>query len=322
MEHSLKPLFKNAVLQTIIASKINVVPRIPSNTEFVTLSDGDKIALEISQHPAWDISKPTVILIHGLCGDHNASYMKRITGKLLKMPLRVVRCNYRDAGTGKGLAKYITHAGSTGEIYETLIHLKHKTPNSKFIVIGFSMGGSLLIKLLGEKRPKIQSLVELGFSICPPTDLDSCAEIIDSPKNKLFRSYFVNDLIKMVQDRHILFPELGPAPVLHKKIKMRDFDDFYTSVQCGFKDAKDYYQKSSSLQFLKNIEAPCHIFAAKDDPVIDNRKLLEAKLTPSTKLYISDHGGHMGFLGSPFSITGVRWMDYMLLKLINATIYQ
>ena len=322
MDQPLKPLFKNALLQTVIASKINVVSKIPSNTELVSLTDGDKIALEISQHPAWDVKKPTVVLIHGLCGSHDASYMRRITNKLLKMPLRVVRYNFRDAGSGKGLAKQITHAGSTEEIYQSLFHLKQKTPYSKFIIVGFSMGGSLLLKLLGEHRKNIKELVALGFSICPPTDLASCSEIIDLPSNRIFRAYFVNDLIKMVYERHARFPELGKAPKLHRKIKMREFDDMYTSLQCGFKDAADYYAKTNSLQFINNIDVPCHVFAAKDDPVIDNRQLLQTALPEKVKLYISEHGGHMGFLGSPFSITGVRWMDYMLLKLINASIYE
>jgi hypothetical protein len=320
-QHPLKPLFKNAILQTVIASKINIISKIPSKTDYINLSDGDTIAVEISQHPSWDLQKPTIILVHGLCGSHDASYMRRITNKLLKMPLRVVRCNFRDAGSGKGLAKYITHAGSTDEVYETLVHLKQKTPDSKFIVIGFSMGGSLLLKLLGENRPNIDSYVELGFSICPPTDLSSCSEIIDLPSNKIFRAYFVNDLIKMVYERHERFPDLGPAPELHKKIQMREFDDMYTSIQCGFENADDYYTKSSSLQFINNIHTPCHIFAAKDDPVIDNTLLLKEKLPKNVKLYVSEHGGHMGFLASPFSITGVRWMDYMILKMINAEIY-
>ncbi|MDF2690574.1 MAG: hypothetical protein K0S29_429 [Gammaproteobacteria bacterium] len=311
-------LLKSPLLQTVVAAKFNWRKPPPSVTKVIDLQDQDQITLEISTPNSWEPGKPTVIMLHGLGGHHNASYMVRLGHKILKLGTsRIVRVNFRGCGSGKGLAKGLYHSGRSEDVLKALTTLKHETPNSDFHLLGFSLGGNVALKLAGELSHNAHQLLQKVIAICPPINLLACAELLDKPENHIFRRYFLNKLLKFIRQRHLHFPELGTLPS-QKYHGIMDFDNQYTAPFSGFLDAKDYYQKSSSKDLIKNISIPCHILMSEDDPFI-HCKFETDHLPRHIQLLLTKHGGHMGFLSSPFSKHGFRWMDNIILEWLGLT---
>ncbi|MDF2940323.1 MAG: hypothetical protein K0R66_965 [Gammaproteobacteria bacterium] len=307
-------LLKSPLLQTIVASKLHWRRPPPSTTKLIALQDQDQLALEISTPKNWNSKQPTVMMLHGLGGYHNSSYLVRLSHKILKLGnTRVIRMNFRGCGSGKGLAKGFYHSGRSEDVFNVLSHLKSETPDSAFYLLGFSLGGNVALKLAGELADKAKLLLNKVIAVCPPMNLLACAELLDKPENHVFRRYFLNKLLKFVKERHQSFPELGTLPPLVYQSIM-EFDNCYTAPLSGFLDAKEYYQRSSSKDLIKNIAVPCHILMSEDDPFIHCQFKADHSLPEHIQLLITKAGGHMGYLSSPFSKTGFRWMDKTILE--------
>jgi predicted alpha/beta-fold hydrolase len=312
-------IFKSPLLQTIIGSKLNWHRPPQSYTQLIALPDQDRLALEISTPEKWQPNDPTVIMLHGLGGHHNSSYIVRMAHKILKFGhARVIRVNFRGCGTGKGLAKGLYHSGRSEDILTAIESVKAATPQSPLYLLGFSLGGNVALKLAGELADKAKQLLSKVIAICPPINLIACAEMIDKPENKLYQRYFMKKLVNFAKLRHKFFPELGSFPTLKFK-GIVDFDNTYTAPNSGFSNAQEYYLKSSSKELLKHIAIPCNILMSVDDPFIYSKIDDAENLPANVHLYMTQAGGHMGYLASPFSQHGFRWMDNVILEWLDLT---
>ena len=121
-----------------------------SQQKLVRLPDGDRISLEITTPKKWIPSDLTVVFVHGLCGSHKSPNLVRMAKKLRPLGIRSVRYNMRGSGSGKGLAKYSNHSGRTEDLFESLKALKLEHPHSPMVLVGFSLGGNMVLKLAGE----------------------------------------------------------------------------------------------------------------------------------------------------------------------------
>jgi predicted alpha/beta-fold hydrolase len=139
------PCLTHPHLQTIVAAELTWSREPPSSTHFVELSDGDTIALEVSTPRAWQPNDPTAVLLHGLCGCHRSPYMQRLADKLWRSGLRAVRMNLRGCGSGRGLARYPYHSGRSADVLAVLERLLQTTPQSPVTLIGFSLGGNIVL---------------------------------------------------------------------------------------------------------------------------------------------------------------------------------
>ncbi|HLU48476.1 MAG TPA: alpha/beta fold hydrolase, partial [Planctomycetota bacterium] len=172
------PLLRNAHLQTMLGHWLRVPARVPSRTEIVDLSDGDRLALEISE-PIGDAAPArTVVLIHGLAGCHESAYLVRVAAKLVRRGMRAVRLNLRGCGSGAGLARGIFHSGQSDDLRQTIEALRARGQGSRVSVIGFSLGGNIALKLAGELGERGPELVDRVLAVCPPADLERCANLI------------------------------------------------------------------------------------------------------------------------------------------------
>jgi predicted alpha/beta-fold hydrolase len=319
MELAFYPLpgLKSAYWQTILGSKLKFHRAPPSSTHYVTLADHDKLALEISTPLIWQPTKPTILMLHGLEGCHRAGYMVRLAHKLFKQGNRVIRVNLRGRGSGFGYAKQLYHGGRSEDILSVLQEQKALYPNSPTTLIGFSLGGNIALKLAGELGEQGPYYLQQVISVCAPVDLGHCAEMISRPKNHTFRRHFMRKLKKTVKQRHRLFPDLPPPPNIHFfDMHLHQFDDIYTAPYSGFKSARDYYEQAGALRVMDRIQIPCRMLFALDDPFIDSSALHHRAFPAHVELYLTKHGGHMGFLGSPTKPGGFRWMDHTLLNWI------
>lgn len=310
-------ILKSPLLQTILGSKLNWHKPLKSFTKFVPLADQDRLALEISTPDKWLPEQPTVIMLHGLGGHHNSSYLVRLAHKILKLGhIRVIRANFRGCGSGRGHARGLYHSGRSEDVLTVIETLKTETPQSVFYLVGFSLGGNVALKLAGEFADKTKQLLNKVIAVCPPIHLSACAEMIDKPENWIFQRYFMGKLLKHARLRHQIFPDLGIFPKgAYKGIV--EFDNQYTAPHTGFINAEDYYHKSSSKDFIKNIAIPCNILMSRDDPFIYNKLDDISNWPRNINVLITQSGGHMGYLSSPFSKQGFRWMDTVILEWLD-----
>lgn len=252
------------------------------------------------------------MLVHGLCGSHKSPYLVRMAGRLETLGIRAVRVNMRGAGSGKGLAKQIYHSGRSEDLFEAVKAVKEEHPDSPIVLIGFSMGGNVVLKLAGELGSEGKEYVKRAIGVCVPVDLYASIVRFDRPDNRLYEGHFSKLLRLHILELHRLFPEMGPI-FIHKNLKVVEFDEGYTAPRCGFSSARDYYDKCSSIHFIPRIEVPCKILLAEDDPIVSHSSLDGVPLPPSVGLFKTKRGGHTGYLGDPRDKKGVRWLDSLLV---------
>ncbi|MGD2169289.1 MAG: alpha/beta fold hydrolase [Chlamydiota bacterium] len=308
------PLFPGSHQQTIIGTIFHLHRQPLSFRKLVQLPDNDQLALEVTTPEDWKKTDPTVIMIHGLCGSHRSPYLVRMTKLLEKRGIRAIRLNLRGCGSGKGLAKNIYHSGVSDDVLEILKALQLETPSSPMVLMGFSMSGNIVLKLAAELQEKAGQFLQKVIALNPPIDLSSSAELLSMRKNRIYELYFMRHLRADISFRHRTFPDLEPFH-FPRNMRFTDFENDYVAPQCGFNDAEDYRQKSSSYKIIPNITIPCEILFSKDDPIICSTTLDGVILPDNINLYKTNKGGHMGYLGR----RRFHWMDQVLMSWIESS---
>lgn len=307
------PFLAGCHLQTIAASLLVFSRDLPSTTRFVHLPDGDRIAFEVNTPPNWKPTDPTIVMVHGLCGSHRSSYIIRMAKKLEKRDLRTVRINLRGCGTGKGYAKRMYLADASNDVWHVLNEIKRDGADSPLVVMGFSLGGNIVLKMAGERGEEASKLISNVIAINPPMDLYASIRLLC--KNKVYERYFMKYLRSEVLDRHRHFTDLPPIEI-PSDMSLMEFDEFYLAPQSGYSSAKDYYHACSAGRLIPDIEVESHILFAKDDPIVDCNVLGNVKVPDNVDILITEHGGHLGFLGTPGEEGGFHWMDSTILQWI------
>ena len=308
-------LFKTAFSQTVMGSILNFTTGLQSTTKYVLLPDQDKLALEITTPKNWKKSDLTVVMVHGLCGSHKSAALNRMAKKLPKKGIRAIRINLRGCGTGKGHTKSTYHSGKTDDIECALKSLKEEYPESPMILMGFSLGGNMVLKLAGELSEKAKDYIVEVMALSPPIDLYLSVLRFEKPENQIYQRYFskllrenVNYLRKTVEG----FPDI----ILPKDMSMRDFNNLFVVPFFGFKDVDEYYLTCSAKYFIPEIKVPCKVLLSEDDPLISWESFNEINIPDNVEVYLTKNGGHLGYLGSPKDKRGFYWLDSILLDWI------
>jgi hypothetical protein len=301
--------------QTILSSFLNFLAEPASDQKLIQLPCGDKISLEISTPREWKRTDPTVFLVHGLCGSHKSPYLIRMANRLNPLGIRTVRFNMRGCGSGRGLAKQLYHSGRSEDVFEAIKVLKKENPESSITLVGFSLGGNVILKMAGELGSFAKSFIEKVIAVSPPVDLFSSALMLGHPDNAVYERYFYKILRAEVLYLHKKFKDLPPV-TLPKNLKMYEFDQIYTTPTYGFKSVDDYYARCSAAPFVPDIAVPCKILFAEDDPIVSCSALDGYDLPPNIEVYRTKQGGHMGYLGHPQSEKGFYWLDSVLIDWI------
>ena len=307
------PLLGSPHLQTIANSIISAWTLPPPATQkIIHLPDGDRLSLEIITPKQWTPKDPTVVLLHGLCGSHNSPYMVRIAKRSKTLGIRSIRINMRGCGSGRKMAKKFHHGGRSEDILEVLKILKAEYPTSKYILLGYSLGGNIALKLAGELGENGSHFLNKVIAISPPADLLKSVKMFDRPENKIYEKYFFREI-------HSHYLDVYPDPPFSIPKKMFEFDDLITAPGSGFAGALDYYAKCSSASLIPKIRIPCKILFAEDDPFIAHAVLDQVELPTHIEVFKTKKGGHLGFLGHPLHKKGVRWLDSLLIEWITDT---
>ncbi|AEM70183.1 alpha/beta hydrolase fold protein [Allomuricauda ruestringensis DSM 13258] len=303
-------LFKNGHFATIYSGIIRSVNGVVQKRERLTLSDGDFLDMDWS-----DSQTPTqklVVLLHGLEGDAQRPYITGSAKILNQNGYDACAVNYRGCSGEPNKMYRSYHSGATEDLIEVLDHILNTRNYSEIYLKGFSLGGNLLLKYLGEEN-NIPKELKGAVAVSVPCNLyDSCQQLL-SPKNMLYAIRFKGNLLGKLRQKQQMFPEkISEADI--KKIKtLKDFDDIYTSKAHHFKDALDYYHKCSSLQFLSNIKVPSLIINAKNDSFLGPECYPIKETTNNHSLYLETptYGGHVGFWGKKnITYTEKRALDF------------
>ena len=305
------PFWTGSHAQTIAASFFSFGSSPSSLKRFVYLSDGDKLVMEITTPKGWKNEDITVVLIHGLCGSHRSPYIVRMTRKLLKKGIRTIRVNLRGCGSGKGHAKKIYHSGLSDDIWEAIKEIKRDTPHSPITIIGYSLGGNIILKMAGEREIEAKGLINKIISVNPPIHVESTIEHLS--KNAFYERYFMTALREEVASRHETFDDLPPIRI-PTEMTLLEFNEFYVAPQSGYDNVHEYYNACSSCRLVPNVAVACHILFAKDDPIVDCNLLDQSDLPDNIDIVITENGGHLGYLGTPGLKGGFHWMDSLLLQ--------
>ena len=249
------PGVTSGFLQTVLGSFGLPLADPLSSPFLVPVSDGDQLYCLDSTPPNWEPTMPTIVLGHGLGGSSRSRYMVRLSRYLFEHGFRVVRINFRGAGQGEGLARQPSHGGRSDDFLAVCRTLKKQHPSSPLKVVGFSLSGNILLKMLGELGVEGPDLIECAITICPAVDLKTGAVFIGRPENWFFQKYYVDSLLEIVARKRKIFSDY-PAVNFPDPLSLYQFDELYTAPLSGFKNADDYYEQSSSKHYIPQIAVP------------------------------------------------------------------
>lgn len=311
-------IFRNYHLSTIYASMVRNVPDIDQSRERIELEDGDFIDIDWS-HFGKEKSDKLVVILHGLEGNSQRPYVMGMAHKFLEDGWDVAAVNLRGCSGEMNRLYRSYNAGASEDLKAVLDHILKFNTYININLTGFSLGGNLMLKYLGEGN-EIPMEVKAAVAISTPCDLYRSLKRLEEPQNFLYSRRFVKKLKKQLHLRGSKFPENLSARDISNCKSLYDIDDLYTGSAHGFENARDYYEKSSALNFIPNIKIPTLLINAKNDAFLSaNSSPAEmAKNNPSFYLETPEYGGHVGFIQNKNSTYAEdRALEFLTGKMSN-----
>jgi predicted alpha/beta-fold hydrolase len=261
--------------------------------------DGDFLDVDRCGEPAG----PTVVVLHGLEGSSRAPYVRRLVRELLREGLSVAALNFRGCSGEENRLPRLYHSGETGDLDFAVRRLAAERPGRPLGVAGFSLGGNVAAKWLGEGGDGLPAEVRAGAVVSVPFDLAASAEALDGGGfwALVYRERFLRMLRRKALAKARRFPGLLDAAAVRAARSFREFDDRATAPLHGFADARDYWSRCSAARFLDGVRRPLLALAADDDPMVPAAALPLAAVrhNPSVELQVMPGGGHVGFVAGP-----------------------
>ncbi|MEA3497531.1 MAG: hydrolase [Campylobacterota bacterium] len=298
---SFKPAFglKNRHIQTLYPALYRKIKPLDLENEIFELDDGDFTECSWYKKPKKDETKPIVVLLHGLEGSYKSPYIKGIMLELDKIGFSSVLMHFRGCGDTSNRYPRAYHSGDTKDIRDWIKYLKMTYPLSDLFAVGYSLGGNVLLKLLGEDGK--DSHLKGAVSVSAPIQLDISANAINKGYSKIYQKHLLKHLKQTLLNKYENHPMKSLINFDKKNIDSIDtihqFDEIYTAKIHNFENAQEYYKKSSAKQYLKYIKTPTLIIQALDDPFM-TKNILPSKdeLSNSITLEVYENGGHVGFV--------------------------
>jgi len=252
----------------------------------------------------------TVVIVHGLEGSSDSQYVIGTGGKAWAAGMNVVRMNMRNCGDTEHLGPTLYNSSMSADVGAIAKTLISEDGLQKLALVGYSMGGNLVLKLLGEWGGEAPPEVKAGVGVSPAMDLAPSADALHNPANRIYEWKFLQGLRRRMRRKAALYPERYDVRHLRGMRSLRDFDDQITARYSGFRDAQDYYTRAAAARVVDGIAVPTLILHSLDDPFIRVSPQTREKLLRNSNItYIETaHGGHCAFLADANGYDG-RWAE-------------
>ena len=305
-------LMRGGHIQTILPALTRkpVLPK-PYQRERLTTPDGDFLDLDWMKCG----SNTLVVICHGLEGSSHSPYASGMARAMYLAGWDVLAWNYRSCSGEINLGLRMYHSGATGDLTRVIEHAH--APYDDILLVGFSLGGNLMLKYLGEAKP--HASIRKAVAISAPLDLYGSCQQLNQGLNWIYSNRFLKSLLKKAHLKHAQYPDQVDIGKLKKIKRVMDFDEWFTAPLHGFEGAKDYYQKCSSLFFLETIQTPTWIISALNDPMLSERCTDPSVAAPNAHLtyIVSQEGGHCGF---PSLTKKVWWHEEQAVRVLGGVV--
>jgi predicted alpha/beta-fold hydrolase len=317
-------LLRNAHLQTVAAVYLPCkLPTYSAKLHLVPVDDvspadgGDQIALHEDRPTNFRATAPAVLLIHGLSGSFESHYMKRMAHRLTERGYTVFRMDMRGCGAGEDVARRPTHCGRHGDVTAAIEFIARRLPEAPLLTVGYSMGGTLALNMLAEAGHTRIGNLERTLAICPPINLFSVQQQLETRLGRRYDKFFVRSLWQQITKRWLRFPDMKPVapPPLPKKLE--EINEWVIAPSGGFASASDYYARTQPGPRLASIKQSAMILVSKDDPIVPTGALLQYPVSESVETLVVPGGGHLGFLAARNGDPDIRWLDWRIVDWIE-----
>lgn len=299
---------RNAHLQTIYPSVFRKVKGINYERERIKTPDGDFLDLDWSRVGSDKLG----IIFHGLEGSSESGYARGMVKAFNEKGWDAMVLNFRSCSGEPNMKPRFYHSGETGDPAFVIEYLLGKYTYRSLSIVGYSLGGNVLLKYLGERGRQVPKEIKNAVAVSVPCELHTSCEVLSKGFNKLYTRHFLTMLMEKAQAKAHLF---SPEQLNLNPQTFHDFDGTFTGPLHGFNGAMDYYLKSSSKAFIPEIRRPVLILNAQDDPFLSRGcfPVEEAKDHQKVFLEMPEKGGHVGFMLNK----GKYWAEQRVLAFLE-----
>lgn len=299
------------------------VPEYRAVKRVVPLPDGDRLVVHDDQPNRWITGDRIVIMLHGLCGCHGSPYMRRTAEKLRRAGLRVFRVDMRGFGDSELISRSHLHGGCSPDLQTVIEFVRELSPLSSISLVGYSLGGNIVLKALGEWGDLVPREIDSAIAVSPPIDLIHCSWNLRQAVNRTYERYFMRRLRARLSRRRRMVKDLVDNGLNPLPDRLLDFDDQFVAPIFGFTGARDYYESCSAGPLLHDIRVPTIIVTSQDDPVVPFSMYNRFRMCSEIEMVATRHGGHLGFI-SQTSSAKLRqdpdpyWLDWRICQWLSA----
>ncbi|MFT4576254.1 MAG: putative alpha/beta-fold hydrolase [Polaribacter sp.] len=264
-------------------------------------------------------SNTMAILIHGLEGSSESKYMISTTNELNSIGIDAVAFNLRGCSGEDNLLLSTYHSGKTEDVHFVVNHILDNYAYENILIIGFSLGGNLTLKYMGEYAETLSTKIKGAIATSVPIDIASSEREMDKIKNKLYIEEFLKTIRLKVLEKAYKFPDFKlNKELLFKAKRFKHLEHLYTVPVFGFDSPEDYWEKASSKPYLSKINKPTLLINAQDDSFLAKEcfPIEEAVDSDTFHLEITKYGGHVGFI-STFKQQESRWLEKRISRFIK-----
>lgn len=302
----------NGHLQTIYPSILRKVNFRYQQRERLELPDGDFVDLDwVRVSPE---RKKLVVITHGLEGDSHRHYVLGMARLFTQNGYDALGWNCRSCSGELNRLIHFYHHGNADDLRLVIDHAIKKYGYDEIILTGFSMGGSLTLRVVGENPDTVPSQIKKTIAFSVPCDLLAGVKVLSLPGNKIYANRFLKKLGEKIKQKEKLFPGQISYKGYEKITHFLDFDNRYTAPLHGFTDAYDFYARASVKPLLKKIRVPSLLVQAVNDPFLSEECMGYDEAAGNDHLFLEtpDRGGHCGFMlpGNEFSWAELRALAF------------
>jgi predicted alpha/beta-fold hydrolase len=300
-------------VQTIYPALFRRIPALASRSERLELADGDFIDLEWSG----DCGPRLAILSHGLEADLKTGYIQGMAAALIRRGWDVLTWNFRGCGGEPNRLLRMYHSGATEDLQAVVSHALANHPALSIDLVGFSLGGNLTLKYLGECPAELPQRLHRAVTFSVPCNLACSSRQLSIPSNRVYMNRFLVAMRAKIRAKKAQFPDQLDLTGLDRIRTFHEFDDRYTAPIHGFRDAADYWARNSSRQFLPQITLPTLLVNAANDPFLGPACYPRDEAADSGFFHFESPatGGHVGF--PTFGNGGEYWSETRAVRFLS-----